>query len=227
MNGTPLLDPTLLRPPSHVALNLFLAAIPVALAFIIARGMRREMHRLGRVRWLLWLPLLLLWLAFLPNTCYLLTEWRHFLDTVVTTPVYVGTYGVSGNHHSILTLLMVIAFYLLYTGAGLWMFFLALWPLDRLTRRRLGHATHWIQAVVFFFCAIGVYLGLVWRFNSTDVLHPHRLLGILQILTDMAHSPLLIILLFVFGGMLWLLYLLFDIWMEGALARVKRHSANL
>jgi hypothetical protein len=53
------------------------------------------------------------------------------------------------------------------------------------------------------------------------------LLGILQILTDMAHSPLLIILLFVFGGMLWLLYLLFDIWMEGALARVKRHSANL
>ncbi len=223
MNDVPALDPNLLRPPSHVAINLLLAVIPVVLAFVVARGMRAEMRRAGRVRWPLWSPLLLLWLAFLPNSCYLLTEWRHFLDTVVTTPVYVGTYE---DRRSVLTLLMVIAFYLLYTGAGLWMFFLALWPLDRLSRRRLGRASYAVQALVFLFCAVGVYLGLVWRFNSTDVLHPHRLLGILRVLADIARYPTLVALLLVFASILWLLYLLFDIWMEGALARARAARAR-
>ncbi len=218
MDDVPALDPNLLRPPAHVAINLLLAVIPVVLAFIIARGMRGEMRRAGRVRWLLWSPLLLLWLAFLPNTCYLLTEWRHFLDTVVTTPVYVQTYV---DRDSTVTLLTVIGFYLLYTNAGLWTFFLALWPLDRITRRRLGRVTYLAQTVIFLGCAVGVYLGLVWRFNSADVLHPRRLAGILQVLAAVIHSPALVGLLLLCAAALWLLYFLFDIWMEGALARAR------
>ena len=211
-------NPIFLRPPSHVAINVLLALIPVFLAFLIARGARREMHRTGKVRWLLWSPLLLLWLAFLPNTIYLITEWRHFLDTVVTTPVYVQTFR---NRPTILTLLMVIAFYILYTGTGLWTFFLALWPLNRLTRRRLGYVHVAVQAVIFLLVALGVYLGLVWRFNSTDVLHPHRFIGIIDVITHTVSDPLLDILIIVFAAVLWLLYFLFDIWMDGALARAS------
>jgi uncharacterized membrane protein len=218
MSHTLNLDPNLLRPKDHVAINLLLAIIPVVLAFVIARGTRAEMHRNGRVRWLRWSPLLLLWLIFLPNTCYLLTEWRHFLDTIVTTPVYVATYY---NHSAVLTLLMVVAFYLLYTGAGLWTFFLALWPLDRLTRRRLGSGVYFVQGSIFLLCALGVYLGLVKRINSTDALHVHRLQEIVASAVATVANAKLDGLLLVFAAILWFLYFLFDIWMDGALARVR------
>ena len=211
-------DPALLRPPSHVALNLFLALIPVVCAFTIARGVRGEARATGRVRWLLWSPLLLLWLVFLPNTCYLLTEWRHFLDSVVLTPLYVRTYF---DRSAVLTLLVVMAFYLLYTGAGLWTFFLAVWPLDRLTRRRLGRVTLGLQAAIFTLCALGVYLGLVWRFNSQDILHPHRLLSLLRVVAATVRYPALDGVIFVFAVLLWGMYALFDIWMDGALARLR------
>ena len=64
----------LMRPIPNVLWNLFLAVVPVLLAFAIARGVRRERAAGGAVRWLLWGPLALLWLLFLPNSCELLTE---------------------------------------------------------------------------------------------------------------------------------------------------------
>ena len=71
------------------------------------------------------------------------------------------------------------------------------------------------------FCAVGVYLGLVWRFNSADVLHPRRLLIIGQVLVMVTHSPVLMGLILAFAVGLWGMYFLFDIWMEGALARAR------
>ncbi|MBV9852888.1 MAG: DUF1361 domain-containing protein [Armatimonadetes bacterium] len=216
-------DAALLRPERNVLINLFLAILPVVLAFAIARGVRGEMRRTGRVRWPLWSPLLLLWLAFLPNTCYLLTEWRHYLDTVAFTPLYARTYA---EKPALLTLLIVTAFYLLYSGAGLWTFFLAIWPLDRLTRRRLGRITLVLQAGIFTLCAMGVYLGLVWRFNSQDILQPGKVSDILQVIADTLHRPALDGLILAFAGVLWALYALFDIWMDGALARIRARTAR-
>src|SRR5581483_4924000 len=62
-----------------IAWNLFLAAIPVPLAYLLASGAETFTLKRRRVPWLAWLPLAVVWFAFLPNTCYLLTEWRHFL----------------------------------------------------------------------------------------------------------------------------------------------------
>ena len=77
-----------MRPIPNVIWNLFLAVLPVVLAFVIARGARRDRQATGHVRWGLWAPLAFVWLLFLPNSCYLLTEWRHYLDTLTQSPLF-------------------------------------------------------------------------------------------------------------------------------------------
>jgi uncharacterized membrane protein len=209
-----------LRPAHNVAFNLFLAFIPVALAFFVARGVRRQMRATGRVLWAAWLPLLLIWLFFLPNTCYLLTEWRHYLDTIANSSLYVqALQGKDGLRD----LLIVTSFYILYSGLGPLTLFLAVWPLDRLGRRRLGHWVWPLQALIFFLCALGVYLGLVHRYNSWDPINLTSGTMLTQILDSIAQTlsrPTLTLLIGGFGAVVWLLYVLFDIWMDGAIARV-------
>ncbi len=211
-----------MRPLENVLWNLFLAAVPVALAFGIARGARREMRATGKIRWGLWLPLALVWLAFLPNTCYLLTEWRHYLDTLVSNPVYVQA---QTNAEARVDFLLLTAFYVFYSGAGLLAFFLAIWPLDRLTRRRLGRVGGVARALIFPLCALGVYLGLMpaGRFNSWDLLNAARLRVLLGVVSQTLARPHFLLFVLVAGAILWLLYALFDIWMDGAAWRLHSY----
>ena len=214
----------MLRPPTSVLWNLFLAVIPVALAFALARGARRDMRDTGRIRWGLWLPLGVVWLAFLPNSCYLLTEWRHFLDTLTQSQLFAQAHQSQAGR---LDFFVVVSFYLLYTGAGLLAFFLALWPLDRLTRRRLGWAGAALRPLIFPLCALGVYLGLMsGRFNSWDLIHPHRLADLLATAAQALHRPFLLGLILAFGVVLWLFYAAFDIWMDGLAWRLARRQAR-
>ena len=61
-----------------VVWHLLLAAVPVVQASVLGwlLGAPRTHRLLTRV---IAVPLTLAWLVFLPNTCYLLTEWRHLL----------------------------------------------------------------------------------------------------------------------------------------------------
>jgi len=216
----------MLRPAPNVVWNLLLALLPVVLAFVIARGARRERAATGRIRWGVWLPLALVWLAFLPNSCYLLTEWRHFLDTLTQSRIYAEAHQSRDGR---LDFFVVVGFYLFYSGAGLLAFFLAVWPLDRLTRRRLGWAGIALRPLIFPLCALGVYLGLTpaGRFNSWDLVHPHRLAGLLATTTQALHRPFLLGLILAFGAVLWLFYAAFDIWMDGLAWRLaRRHHAR-
>ena len=214
-----------MRPAPNVAWNLLLAVIPVALAFAIARGARRDMRADGRIRWGLWLPLGLVWLLFLPNSCYLLTEWRHFLDTLTQSPLFALS---RQSREGRADFFVVVIFYLLYSGAGLLAFFLAVWPLDRLTRRRLGWAGAALRPLIFPLCALGVYLGLTpaGRFNSWDLLHPHRLTGLLATAGTALSRPFLLGLVLSFGAILWLFYAAFDVWMDGMAWRLARRRAH-
>jgi uncharacterized membrane protein len=214
----------MLRPPTSVVWNLFLAVIPVILAFTLARGARRDMRETGHIRWGLWLPLGVVWLAFLPNSCYLLTEWRHFLQTLTQSQLFAqARHSQSGR----LDFFVVVCFYLLYSGAGLLAFFLALWPLDRLTRRRLGWTGVVLRPLIFPLCALGVYLGLMsGRFNSWDLVHPHRLAALLATTAAALHRPFLLCLILAFGAVLWLFYAAFDIWMDGLAWRLSRRHAQ-
>ena len=212
-----------MRPAPNVAWNLFLAVIPVVLAFAIARGARRDIRETDRIRWGLWLPLGVVWLAFLPNSCYLLTEWRHFFDTLTQSQLFMQA---RQSREGRTDFFIVTAFYLLYSGAGLLAFFLAVWPLDRLTRRRLGWVGAALRPLIFPLCALGVYLGLTaGRFNSWDLVHPHRLAGLLATTAATLARPALLGFILAFGAILWLFYAAFDIWMDGLAWRLaRRHT---
>ncbi|MDQ2800339.1 MAG: DUF1361 domain-containing protein [Armatimonadota bacterium] len=204
--------------------NLFLAVIPVFLAFAIARGARRDMRATGRVRWGLWLPLGVVWLVFLPNSCYLLTEWRHYLETLTRSPLYAQAHQSRDGQ---LDFFITTGFYLFYSGAGLLAFFLAIWPLDRLTRRRLGWGGALLRPLIFPLCALGVYLGLTRdRFNTWDLVNAQKLTPILAMIGQVFHRPLALSMILLFGAVLWLFYAAFDIWMDGAAWRLARRHAR-
>ncbi len=212
-----------LRPPNNVIWNLFLALIPVVLAFVTARGIRKERSHEKPVRWWLWLPVLAVWLSFLPNTAYLITEWRHYMSTMTTTSVFEQA---RHNKHAMLQLLTITVFYVLYSGIGLFAFFLSIWPLDRLLRRRVGRWALPGQALFFVLCALGVYLGLINRYNTWDLVHPAKLPQIIHSALSALHSPLIGTAIFGFGVVLWVMYASFDIWMDGVLWRVRTRRAK-
>lgn len=211
------------RPLHNVLINIFLALVPVLLSFVVVRGIRRQWRAHGQVTWGLWIPLLFVWLAFLPNTCYLLTEWRHYLETVTQTQVY---FQAQQNRDATFDLFLETGFYVFYTGTGLLSLFLAVWPLDRLARRRLGLWIWPAQALVFAVCALGVYLGLVCRFNTWNLLSADQFHAIVQTITEVLARPVLLGLIGGFGLILWLLYALFDIWMDGAALRLHARHAR-
>src|SRR5262245_53920983 len=62
--------------------NVFLAVIPVGLAYAAAGLMHLTTRRRAPWLWLAVAPVLALWLIFLPNSCYLFTEPRHLLKAV-------------------------------------------------------------------------------------------------------------------------------------------------
>ena len=213
-----------MRPVPSIIWNLFLAVVPVVLAFVIARGVRRERRQTGTVQWLLWGPLAVVWLAFLPNSCYLLTEWRHYFETLTESPLYAQAHQ-SGDGR--IDFFLITAFYLVYSGAGLLAFFLAVWPLDRLTRPRLGRLGAVLRPLIFPLCALGVYLGLMrGRFNSWDLLSLSRLSDLLATAVQVFQRPVLAGLIFLFGALLWLFYAAFDIWMDGWAWRLSRRHAR-
>src|SRR5579871_1566931 len=134
--------------------NLFLAIIPVATAYLLAAGVRRytlsrqrvplsagddkgnidrypQFQRRQRVPLWAWLPLAVVWFAFLPNSCYLLTEWRHFLFD----PMFQALRDAAENNALyMVTVAKFGFFFLLYSLAGVLCFTLAIRPIERLLR---------------------------------------------------------------------------------------------
>lgn len=200
-----------------VAWNTFLAVIPVLLAYVIAWiGTRWRQSAVVPVL----IVLGLVWLAFLPNTCYLFTEWRHFLALVHRDGLYAQwTYG--HNPEVMMRMVAYSLFFLGYSLIGLVTFGLAIRPVARLLT---GYGLRtWVLALPFFpLVSLGVYLGLVLRFNSWDLAHRPGVVfaGIADALTN----PTLLGMILAFAAFLWLAYLVFDIWVDGLLFRL--HTAG-
>jgi uncharacterized membrane protein len=194
--------------------NLSLAVIPVVVGYLLAAGAQTWTLRRRRVPWIAWLPLALVWFAFLPNTCYLLTEWRHFLFDAHFTSL---RNAADTNRTLMLNVARQGLFFLIYSGVGVLCFALSIRPIEQLLRQTRAPLLPW--AVPFFFLtSLGVYMGLIVRLNSWDILtRPGYVLGIA---VHAMTTPLVLKTILVFAVLLWMLYELVDIWVDGAAARL-------
>ena len=198
--------------------NGMLAVIPVALAY--ASLWVSRVRGMGPARKAIIAVLAVVWLGFLPNTCYLLTEWRHFLLSLDVHDLYVRS---QRDPYLLMQLLAWSVFYFLYSGFGLVTFALAIRPMEHLAAKR--GAAVWFWALPFFVAvSVGVYLGLVLRLNTWDLVS--RPSVVWRSMMQIGGRPLLAAFIVVFGVFLWLAYEAIDVWIDGLADRWSRLSGR-
>ncbi len=209
------------RPPIWVMWNLFLALIPVGLGYTIW-GLIQITPAGKRIRIL---PLLIIitltWLAFLPNSCYLLTEWRHYLSRITHSPTY---QHVNSDHAALFKLSTSALFYLIYSGMGLLCFTLAIRPIERACRI-VGWTFPVLAYPFFLVVSIGVYLGLILRFNSWEVITNPR--PIFQAIARIPQNTSLTVAIVIFALLLWFTYEAIDLWADGIMERLREWSRSI
>ena len=127
--------------------NLFLAWIPWLAARGFGASSRRRAPRLLRLGWFT------LWLLFLPNAPYILTDLLH-LAPRPPVPLWYD-----------LALLFSSA------GTGLLLGYVSLLEVHGAVEERLGRVAGWIVAAgSLFLSGFGIYLGRFLRWNSWDAL---------------------------------------------------------
>lgn len=145
--------------------NLFLAVVPLFASALLRRAALRNASDLTQV------VLLGLWLLFLPNAPYILTDLVH-LDP-------------DGSRLYWYDLGMILS----CAGTGLLVGYASLFDVHELFERRFGQRFGWSVAVVALLASgYGVYLGRVQRWNSWDVVTNPQ--GLLMSIVDTALNPL-------------------------------------
>lgn len=172
---------------THLVWNLFLAWIPYGCSLWTAYLAQRS----ARPRWRLLGPSLL-WLLFLPNAAYLVTEYGHLLET----PGFALWFDIG----------MLTAFG--WTGCLLAVASLRL--MHELVRTWYSVAWGWLFVVgAVSLNGFGVYLGRFLRWNSWDaVLNPRLLLNDVldRVINPLSHSRTYGVTL-MFAGLLLVCYL--------------------
>lgn len=155
--------------------NLFLAFIPLALSFWLYR-------RRTKVRSLLWWVAFAVFLAFLPNAPYLLTDIIHLIRATRT------------GYSVWIIVLIFIPLHLFAILAGFQAYVISVMNQSSYIRR-IGAIKFvvWSELITHALCAIGVYMGRFRRFNSWDLAtDPGNVL--LVTLDDLtAKKPLLVV----------------------------------
>ena len=209
-----------MQPLYGIAWNVALAVIPAVAAYLLAAGIEHYSMPSKGITWLIWLPLAFVWFVFLPNTCYLLTEWRHFLFDP-----YFTTWRMNTDNNSVARLIVArqCLFFLVYSGIGVLCYTLSIRPIERLLRSTRFHPA--LLAVPFFFLtSLGVYMGLIRRLNSWDIVNQPQLVW--SVTVHAMTTPLLLQVISVFAVLLWLLYEIVDIWVDGVAQRIGLGKAK-
>ena len=133
---------------NRIIWNLFLAFIPLALSFYLFRSQVR------RNIW--WWALLLIFIAFLPNAPYILTDSIHIVELSQQYPKWTIA-------------AILIPQYTVFIALGFEAYVVSLSKLDRyLTNYLLPRYRTSIKAIAHSLCIVGIYLGRFERFNSWD-----------------------------------------------------------
>lgn len=134
----------------RIVWNLFLALIPLTLSFYLFRPTAS--------RNLVWWTILLVFIAFLPNAPYILTDSIHIIE-------------LWQNYPSWAIALVLIPQYALFIVAGFEAYVIALTKLEEYSANLFSpQFSLLVRAIIHGLCAIGIYLGRFERFNSWDLL---------------------------------------------------------
>lgn len=169
-----------------MAWNLFLALLPL--------GLSVWLFRQAKTRSVVWWATALIFVAFLPNAPYVLTDLIHLVEELQqTSSLFIGT-------------LLLIPKYVVFVLIGWMAYVLSLINVGYyLKRQGLGRYILQMELLLHALSAIGVYLGRFERLNSWNlVTHPHHVaVSLVENLLD--HRPLLLITLGFIGftGLYW------------------------
>lgn len=174
---------------SNLVWNLWLAWVPFLFS-MLADGLERLYPR----RW--WLLILpgVVWILFIPNAPYILTDFFH-LEPRPGIPLWYD-------------MLLLIAF----SWTGIFLMVASLRTMQRLVQGYLGWFAGWAFALAALaLCGVGIYLGRFERWNSWDMLsHPGRILAdVLAPMTDPLNSLRYFGVSILFAGFLLICYLVF------------------
>lgn len=188
-----------------MAWNLFLAFIPFALSILLFRQSRGS-------RTILWWVAFVVFVAFLPNAPYLLTDIIHLIRA-------------TRDDFSIwMITLILIPQHTLAILAGFQAYVLSLMNLGGYLRNQgSGKFVLWAELITHALCAIGIYLGRFLRFNSWDlVTDPNR---VAYSLIDNLTAKRPIFVMFVTFVILTVLYWLFKQINLGLMLRIRTARA--
>lgn len=165
--------------------NLFLACVPLLLSTTLRMADRLRCH------WTIKGGLFGLWLLFLPNAPYILTDILHLTRTSDAPAWY------------------DLALLLSCSGTGLLLGYLSLVDVQAIVAGRLSPVFGWIFALVsLVLSGFAIYLGRFLRWNSWDVLlTPTRLLDITNVLMHPVSNARPLSVTLVFGIILVLGYI--------------------
>jgi uncharacterized membrane protein len=133
---------------SYLPWNLFLAWIPLGLAVGLV-------YMLQRRPWSDWLPLVLtlVWVLFLPNSFYLVSDFIHLQEVAATSLLYDAV------------------MFTMFVFTGLLLGFSSLYLVHRELLKRLpARSAGAIVAALLAVCSFAIYIGRDLRWNSWDVL---------------------------------------------------------
>ena len=170
----------IIRPNFHLGWNLLLAIIPLVLALIIFRPSSAS-PKMGD------LPLMMLFIIFLPNAPSVLTDVTHLVDKIRSMPALPFWAAC----------LMMVEFFL-YFFIGMQSFTISMMLWERNLREQ---GLRWlilpVECLMIVLSAVGMYLGRFDRFNSWDIVtDPERLVDH-SLREAIRHQPQMTTLMFI------------------------------
>ena len=139
----------------YLAWNLVLAMVPAAAALMLVRAERARASLAEQCGWAM------LWLLFLPNAPYLVTDLMHLYPRP-PVPVWYD-----------------VAMMLSFACTGLLLCYGSLADVHAVIERRFGRTAGWCVAMgAMLLSGLGIYMGRFLRLNSWDaVTRPHEMFG--------------------------------------------------
>lgn len=164
-----------------MSFNIFLALLGVLFGFLLYYSKNKLL------KWLFFL----LWLLFVPNTIYLITDLQYLPNQITKLESYNQT-------------IIIIQFILVFL-LGITTFLFALYPFEKIASKLTNRQT--VKTVLFFLnysIAFGVVLGKIYRVHSWYVFTDPQ--TVITSSLSLFNSPNILLLVFLFGSLINIIY---------------------